>query len=168
MSERNFDIINYGIGGGNESDLTSRAKDFILDFFRKIRNVISNVDIEYKTEHRVYCPPELLRPYWSRYQIDLAVMFPGFEKFNLGVEIDGEVGHKHKVIDEYRDQYIYKTHEIPVFRLALDWIKGWMRDKDYLSVLEELIHCHKFFKFGKLPKSPLLHLAMKNRSELFN
>ena len=168
MIDRNFDIVNYGIGGGIESKDTSRAKQYMLQFFRRIRTVINNVEIMFKTEHRVYCPPELLRPLWSRYQIDVAVIFPGYEKFNIGIEIDGEVGHKHKLIDEYRDQYIYQTHEIPVFRLALDWIKGWMKKFDYLSTLEELIHQHRAFKHSKLPKSPLLHLAMKNRGNLFN
>lgn len=161
------DVINFGEGGGIESSFTTRAKYYMLAFFKRIRKVIENIDLMFKIEHRVYCPPELLRPFWSRYQIDVAVIFPGYERYNIGIEIDGEVGHKHKLIDEYRDKYIYETHEIPVLRFQLDWFKRWIQKKDFSSTLDELVHQHKHFKISSLPKNPLIHYADKRRSELF-
>lgn len=161
--------INYGAGGGKESDTTLKAKIFLIKFFKRAREIIKNVDILIKTEHQVHCPPMFLREDEGAkpYQVDVALIIPGYEKFNLGVEIDGSVGHKHKLKDEARDQWIYENKGLPILRLKLDWIKDWMRKNDYLGMLKELMYRHESYKFAKLPKSPILHLAYKNRSELF-
>lgn len=163
-------VVDYGVGGGGwESEATLKAKIFVINFFKKIREVIMNVDIILKIEHKVHCPPMFLREDEGAkpYQVDLAIIVPGYEKFNLGIEIDGTVGHKHALKDEARDEWIYQNKNLPILRLKLDWIQDWMRKNDYIGMLKELLYRHKSYKFAKLPKSPLLHLAWKNRSELF-
>lgn len=161
--------FDFGTGGGKESSLTEKAKHFLLKFLLKAREVIANVDILIKTEHQVHCPPMLLREEEGvkAYQVDVAVIIPGYEKFNLGFEIDGDVGHNHALKDEARDEWIYKNKGLPILRLKLDWIKDWIEKNDYFGLLKELMYRHETFKFAKLPKSPILHLAHKNRNELF-
>lgn len=160
-------IVNYGTGGGIDSEDTTRAKQFILKFLKHIRQVINNVDINIKVEHPVPCPPEYRDDPAKPYQVDVAVLFPSFKKYDLGIEIDGYKGHKHPDRDALRDKWIYVNHQLPILRLDLSWIKDWMRRRNYLSMLEELMYRHKAFTFAKLPKSPILHLAYKNRGELF-
>lgn len=164
------DIINYGAGGGIESDATVKAKVFVIKFLKQCRQIIKNVDIIIKIEHQVHCPPMLLRESegLKEYQVDAAVIIPGYEKFNFAIEIDGTVGHNHNWKDEARDEWIYQNRSLPIFRLKLDWIKDWMKRNDFVGMLSELIYRHKTFKFGKLPKNPMLHLAYQKRGELFN
>src|SRR5688500_17207041 len=113
--------FDFGAGGGKESSLTQKAKSFLLKFFLKVREVIANVDILIKTEHKVHCPPMFLREDEGAkpYQVDVAIIIPGYEKFNLGIEIDGSVGHNHKLKDEARDQWIYQNKGLPILRLKL-------------------------------------------------
>lgn len=160
-----------GSGGGKESIDTTHAKVFLFTFFKRARELIKNVDIEIHNEYPVHCPPEYINEDSKGYQTDIAIIFPQYEKYNFGIEIDGKTGHNFKVSnlllnttrDKLRDEWIFINHQLPIFRLALDWIKDWDKTNYYMGLLDELEFQHKKFTCGKLPKNPLIHLARKKR-----
>lgn len=163
------EIIGYG--GGRESNDTVKARVFLLTFLKKARSLIKNVDIELHNEYPVYCPPQYRNEEGRRYQTDIAVILPGFDQYNFAIEIDGRVGHNFKASniiggttkDDLRDAWIYKANRLPIFRLKLDWILYWRKNKDYLGCLDELEHRHRKFAYDKLPKNPLIHIAKQNK-----